>query len=270
VRHPVEHDAELGWALIPNKVQADIRINSIGLGDIELEPAAKPTVAFVGDSFVFGAGVNAEQRFTDLLRRDLPEMRVVNVSVAGYGTDQELLLLKRLWPKLEPRVVVLIVCVDNDHEDNSRNARHGRHFKPYVVKAGNMWRFEGLPVPRGPRWYYEQDWLVGHVAVVRAALYLYMLVRYPSFAVPDPTGPLVAMMRDHVQSHGAKFLVGLQKRDPSLEPFLQSNGIPYVTFEDAPQLGGGDNHWNPAGHAIVAQRLKAFMSAEGALADARR
>jgi hypothetical protein len=266
-RQPVEHDAELGWAPVPNKVQsADIRINSIGLRDVELEPAGKPTVAFVGDSFVFGLGVKAEQRFTDLLRRDLPEMRVVNVGVAGYGTDQELLLLKRLWPKLEPRVVVLIVCVDNDHEDNSRNARHGRHFKPYLVKAGDTWRFEGLPVPRGPRWYYEHDWLVGHVTVVRAALYLYMLVRHPSFTVPDPTGPLVAMMRDHVQSQGAKFLVGLQKRDPGLEPFLKSSGIPYVTLEDAPQIGGGDNHWSPEGHAIVARRLKAFMSAEGALA----
>lgn len=265
-RQPVEHDAELGWALIPNKVHsADVRINSIGLRDIELGPAGKPTVAFVGDSFVFGLGVKAEQRFTNLLRQEMPDVRVVNVGVAGYGTDQELLLLKRLWPKITPRVVVLIVCVDNDHEDNSRNARHGRSFKPYLVKAGDGWRFEGLPVPRGPRWYYEHDWLVGHVAVVRAALYLYMLVRHPSFSVPDPTSQLVAMMRDFVEGQGAKFLVGLQKRDPALEPALAAARIKYVSFEDVPQIGGGDNHWNPPGHVMVAQRLKALLAAEGAL-----
>lgn len=266
-RQPVEYDAELGWTPIPNKTQsADIRINSIGLRDIELEPGGKPTVAFVGDSFVFGLGVNAEQRFTDLLRRERPDLRIVNVGVAGYGTDQEFLLLKRLWPKLTPRMVVLIVCVDNDHEDNSRNARHGRHFKPYLVRSGDGWRFEGLPVPRGPRWYYENNWLVGHVAVVRAGVYLYMLVRHPTRTVPDPTATLIAMMREFAEGQGAKFLVGLQKRDPALEPSLASAGIRYVSFEDAPQIGGGDNHWNPQGHAMVAQRLKALLAAEGAIA----
>lgn len=269
-RQPVDHDTELGWWHIPNKVHsADVRLNSIGLRDIELESGSKPTVAFVGDSFVFGLGVKAEQRFTDLLRSDLPDLRVVNVGVAGYGTDQELLLLKRLWPKLTPRVVVLIVCVDNDHEDNSRNARHGRHFKPYLVKAGDGWRFEGQPVPRGPRWYYENNWLVGHSALVRAVVYTYMLVRRPSFTVPDPTSQLVAMMRDFVEGQGARFLVGLQKRDPALEPALAAAKITYVTFEDAPQIGGGDNHWNPQGHVMVAQRLKTLLAAEGVLPAGR-
>jgi len=117
------------------------------------------------------------------------------------------------------------VCVDNAHEDNSKNARYGRNFKPYLVKVGNEWRFQGIPVPRGHRWYYAHNWFAERSLIVRLALEGYMLVRHPGVLVPDPTNRLVAMMRDFVESKGAKFLVGLQKADPDLEPFLTSQKI---------------------------------------------
>lgn len=259
-----DHDPELGWYLIPGMPTGfGDRINGMGLRDIELERGSKSTIAFVGDSFVYGHGVKAVERFTDLLRRDLPDVRIANVGVEAYGTDQEFLMLKRLWSKIEPRVVVLIVCVDNDHEDNSKNARHGRNFKPYLAKVGNEWRFQGIPVPRGHRWYYAHNWFAEHSLIVRLAFEGYMLIRHPGVLVPDPTNRLVAMMRDFVESKGAKFLVGLQKVDPDLEPFLMSQKIPYIRFDDAPSLPG-DNHWNPEGHVIVAKRLKAFLAAQNA------
>ena len=43
--------------------------------------------------------------------------------VSGYGTDQEYLLLKKLWPQVKPAVVVLIFGTDNDRLDNSRSRR---------------------------------------------------------------------------------------------------------------------------------------------------
>src|SRR6476469_1197768 len=55
------HDAELGWFPIPNSVQTytgsrtvQVHHNSIGFRDVEPEQTAKPTIAFVGDSFVWG------------------------------------------------------------------------------------------------------------------------------------------------------------------------------------------------------------------------
>jgi hypothetical protein len=268
VRLPYDHDPELGWYGIPNRVRSDgVRINSIGLRDIELEPASRPTMVFVGDSFVYGFHVKAEERFTDLLRRDLPDFRVVNAGVAGYGTDQELLLLKRLWPKLEPRVVVLIVCVANDHEDNTKNANHGRNFKPYLVKEGDEWKFKGIPVPRSQRWYHEQNWFAQHITVVRLALLAYMVARHRRIYVPDPTDQLIGMMQDYVQSHGGIFLVGLQQGDPDLEPFLIARKIPYVRLDDAPMIPG-DDHWSPEGHALVAERIKGLLVAENVLTRA--
>ena len=57
--------------------------------------------------------------------RQVPQFRVANAGVAAYGTDQEYLLLRRLWPRIKPSVVVLIFCEINDGDDNSSNIRHG-------------------------------------------------------------------------------------------------------------------------------------------------
>ena len=47
----------------------------------------------------------------------------INAGVTAYGTDQEYLLLRRLWDRIQPNVVVLMVCVDNDRKDNTVNTR---------------------------------------------------------------------------------------------------------------------------------------------------
>jgi hypothetical protein len=38
---------------------------------------------------------------------------------SGYGTDQQFLLMKRLWNEINPKYVVLTFCVDNDRDDNT-------------------------------------------------------------------------------------------------------------------------------------------------------
>ena len=264
-RLPYDHDPELGWYPIPNKPTGlGDRINSFGLRDIELVDDNRPTILFVGDSFVYGNGVKAGERFSDLLRQELPAFRIVNAGVAAYGTDQEYLLLRRLWPRIKPSVVVLIVCVDNDHEDNSTNSRHGHTLRPYLAQVDGEWQFRGLPVPRSHRWYYDHNALAQHSAVVRLAIEAYHYLRYPAVTVPDPTNQLVAMMRQFAEQRGAKFLLGLQHDDPALEPFLIAQKIPYARFDGAATIPN-DDHWSPAGHATVAARLKALLAAENVL-----
>src|SRR5215210_4898177 len=122
------HDDELGWTPEPNSaltVTAErpihVKHNSLGLRDPELGTSGKPRILFVGDSFVWGNDVEAEERFTELLRKALPTHEIVNAGVSGYGTDQEYLWLKRLWDRIEPAVVVLMFTVVNDRWDKSRN-----------------------------------------------------------------------------------------------------------------------------------------------------
>src|SRR5258708_37492132 len=89
------HDAELGWYPIPNSTQeysgartVHVRHNSIGLRDIEPEASPQPTIAFVGDSFVWGDDAEESERFTNILRERLPGYRVGNVGATAYGTRQ--------------------------------------------------------------------------------------------------------------------------------------------------------------------------------------
>jgi hypothetical protein len=161
----------------------------------------------------------------------------------------------------------LIVCVDNDHDDNSTNSRHGHTLKPYLAKVDGEWKFQGPPIPLGQQYYFYNNWLAQHSALVRYAIVGYMYARYRAVTVPDPTNQLVGMMRDFVESHGARFFVGLQHKDPDLEPFLVAQKIPYARFDDAAVIPG-DDHWNPQGHAQVAERLIALLAAGRALGTA--
>ncbi len=267
-RLPYDHDPELAWYPVPGKPTGlGDRINSMGLRDIELVDDGRPTILFIGNSFVYGNGVKADERFSNLLRKELPQFRVVNAGVAAYGTDQEYLLLRRLWPRIKPSVVVLIFCEINDRDDNVTNSRHGHTLKPYLAQVNGQWQFQGLPVPRSYRWYFDHNVLAHNIALVRVAVEAYAYLFHRDVTVPDPTNQLVSMMRDFVQQHGAKFLVGMQNRDAALESFLSAQKIPFTLLDGAARIPN-DDHWNPQGHKTVAERLKALFAAQNVLAPA--
>src|SRR4051812_44992310 len=116
-----QYDADLGWAPVPGSDSdvTNVRTihahhNGLGLRDEEFTLDATPTIMFLGDSFVWGLDAEASERFTDLLKRRIKGYKILAAGVSGYGTDQEYLLLKKLWSRVKPAVVVLIVCTDND------------------------------------------------------------------------------------------------------------------------------------------------------------
>lgn len=265
------HHADFGWFPIPNSAQeytgartVKVRHNSLGLRDIELEDSGKPTIAFVGDSFVWGYDSEEDERFTNVLRDKLPDHRIVNAGVTAYGTDQEHLLLQRLWDRIKPSVVVLVVCVDNDRIENSTNLRYDGPYKPYFDPTAG--RFAGQPVPWSRHLYYGHYPLARYFLVVRAAIAAYVYAMHPPVHVADPTERLIAMMRDFVHVRGARFLIGLQRRDAGYEAFLTAETIPFVTFEGADAYPTHGNHWTPEGSVFVADKLATLLAEQGALA----
>jgi hypothetical protein len=232
---------------------------------------AQPTILFLGDSFVWGLDAEADERFTDLLRPRISSYKILAAGVSGYGTDQEYLLLKRLWAKVRPAVVVLIFCTQNDRLDNSTNIRYEDYQKPYFATApdGSL-VLQGQPVPKSRLQYIKEDWLVHNLWLARLVTLAYVKIRHPLLFVPDPTERLVGKIRDFVEANGAKFLVGLQYSDPELIRHLQANRIPFVTFDGAafyPSAAAGA-HWTPDGHKLVAERVLGLLSENG-IAKAR-
>jgi lysophospholipase L1-like esterase len=143
-------DAQRGWRLRSNYSErwydrrfADggIWVETDELGNRKIAPPEKPKdaaeyrILFVGDSFTFGWGVEAQQTFAALvqeqLNKSLPELRVVaiNAGVPAYGPENELETVKQLAAKVKPSLVVL-GFTENDLE----NAVGGRDYQ--TVKDG--------------------------------------------------------------------------------------------------------------------------------------
>ena len=111
-----------------SEFDVDVRVNSKGLRDIE-RPYAKPRgvtrILLIGDSFVFGYGVEEKQRFANLLEDDLKarglKCEVIAGGVPTWGTEEELLFWREEGRKYQPDFV--IECFyDNDVNDNRERA----------------------------------------------------------------------------------------------------------------------------------------------------
>ena len=268
-----QYDPELGWLPVPGstkpfvaRLQTEAATNALGLRDTELGDDPRPRILVLGDSFVWGYGVQAADRFTEVLQKELPASRVVNAGVSGYGTDQEYLLMNRLWGLVRPAVVLLIVCTHNDRDDNSRNQVYGGYYKPFFRMQGDGDpRLDGEPVPKSTRYWFADSSPVWRSAIARLVVAAFVALRDPAIVVRDPTTGLIRLMRRTVEEGGARFAVGLTGEDAKLEEDLRRAGIPFVSFPDAETFDGKKNyeHWTPAGHALVASRLASMLARLG-------
>ena len=126
----------LGWEGISNVAQTfecvdtrcQVRQNQYGFRGpaFSQAKAASRRMVVLGDSFVWGFGVNDEDIFTAvMLRQASPPLEVINLGVSGYGTDQELLLWRtRAW-EWKPDEVLLVVTLFTDLNDNLGTERYG-------------------------------------------------------------------------------------------------------------------------------------------------
>ena len=109
---------------------AYIRINRCGFRQGDREPAKPPgsfRVAVLGDSFIEAFQVPDEQTFCaqlELRLQDSPvltdrRVEVLNFGVSGYGTAQELLMLRHYVWQYQPDLVLLAFFPGNDLRNNS-------------------------------------------------------------------------------------------------------------------------------------------------------
>ena len=168
-----QFDSELGWRHVPGahgrlvspEFDVEYRINSRGLRDSETDPSGAPgkRLLLLGDSFAEGWGVDIEQAVSEQLEQRLSEGgipgEVFNFGVAGYGTDQQLLLFQRHWRAYAPDIVLLLFY-GNDLWNNALNRGIGieRGYKPrFVLGPGNGLRLTGVPVRRTRYWDLDRD-----------------------------------------------------------------------------------------------------------------
>jgi hypothetical protein len=144
-------DPNLGWKLKPGasgewtwEGASFVQVNSEGLRDREHTKAKPPNtlrVAVLGDSFTEAIQVPLEQTFWSKLERKLgncqavkgrKNVEVINFGVMGYGTAQELIMLrKKVWD-YSPDIVILAFFIGNDITNNSPQLEYDR-YRPFFV-----------------------------------------------------------------------------------------------------------------------------------------
>ncbi len=152
-----EFDERRGWRLKPGEYASfsfgshravEVSINDWGLRDRALTadvPAGKERISIIGDSFVFSEALNAPNRFTDKLQNLAgPGYEIVNISVPGYGTGQQIRMLEDLVSRgFQVGSKVILVFFTNDIQDNlglSYSSLKPDSSKPSfrVDQAGNL------------------------------------------------------------------------------------------------------------------------------------
>lgn len=93
-----------------------IRTNSLGLRGPDLAPRDKgrKRVLFLGDSITFGEGVNEEETFVQQTERLYPGLfETVNGAFSGYGTKDELSLLRDIGAATQADTAVLVLYLND-------------------------------------------------------------------------------------------------------------------------------------------------------------
>jgi hypothetical protein len=198
----IVYDPHLGW-----KPQANVDANYLadrddvyrlvtdedgwpGTHTIEESP-----VIAIGDSFAFGYGVDTSKSFACVK----PELPIKAIGAPGYSMVQSLMLTEQLAPRLAGKLVVWLICLENDLEDNLSPSRFG-YRSPFVrpTCANRQWELVSEHVS-------PQPW--------RCTVWADLL--FPHLCVPGPLADRVFAAADYVIRRasascdrvGAQFLV---------------------------------------------------------------
>lgn len=138
-----EFDGELGWRPLPNvssmhqrkDFSVFVHQNQFGLRGpdsmVREKTSARKRMLIIGDSFVWGYGVDQRWIFTE---QDVhqSETELINFGVSGFGTDQEYLFYKREGRLFQVDEVVLVFTPHNDVTNNLAAEQYG-FLKPYFT-----------------------------------------------------------------------------------------------------------------------------------------
>jgi GDSL-like Lipase/Acylhydrolase family len=277
-------DEDLGWRMVPHLVKegpqwsakVPATTNAAGWRDAEFSrerQAGVRRVVALGDSFVFGVGVDYGERFTELMERALPGVEVLNFGANAFGTDQELRILETEALGYRPDLVLVVIFLGNDLVD----IRHERRFsmpKPWFELNG------GDLVLHPPRRTWDVDArmssYLGEIALRLASGLVPVDTLAPPWAEADSLPLLAAIaarIRRAAEAAGARslFVVTVPdwwlQGDPPLTrdvlAALAAQGC--ATLDLTPVLKEvvasgataflADGHWTPAGHDAVSRAV---------------
>lgn len=224
-------------------------------------------VLFVGDSFILGDGVRPEDRLTEVVQRLEPGWLVYNTGMTGWGLDLMIRALEHHVQDIRPDVVVLCVYTDIFRRLLPNYAGVGFEYPKFELRNGTLvsvpYRYPGL----FERMHLVQAWIkvTGFLTGARN--------RY------ELNEALLDRFLDDARRHNfepvAVFLPGRSDtfEDRARRGFLRQwsgrRGVAYLDLTGPIHSAGVSNayikndwHWNPEGHRIAGERIRALLADE--------
>jgi lysophospholipase L1-like esterase len=295
-----QYDPNYGWSHIPGAsgtfesygINSSVKINAKGFRGPEIEYTRDPKrqrILVLGDSYVWGYGVNDDEVFTEQLGKALPDVEIVNLGVSGYSTDQELLLYRNEGYKYKADLVLIVVTA-NDPPGNMLAEQYVVYGKPLFQLQDGKMRLVNQPVAKTSLWKRTLTPFAARSYLLNTAKnYLYAQTVKNAVQAAPGDGASAAMTTSpentpHPQEYEvtARLLLELQQAIPAqqgegkylvvfvdgmkgigsdLSVYMTPHNITcldlgdYLDSKDKSLHLADDFHWNAVGHKRVAESL---------------
>ncbi|MDC0357684.1 SGNH/GDSL hydrolase family protein [Oligoflexia bacterium] len=297
-----DFEKELGWAPKINfsvtKVEKDSEGNTYSVeattnkygfrfwGDTKTK---KAKIFFIGDSFTGDPFVSDEDSYFGIVNEKL-HVEVFAFGASGYGTLQELMILKKYIKIINPKCVVLQFC-GNDFANNSYYiegrslVRNQKNLRPYFDGREIFYRLPDI------NWY---KYLYQRLRIFRTVDHKIQKWQYqlygdyypPSYSKKDPIVKKARIRADEITEDLLNMMAESVSDDVKLYSFSCSTKqavekerwVKVVTnagFIPLPTVSGAvegaerkgivvraadGGHWSPKGHRIVGEELARLLS----------
>jgi len=236
----------------------------------------RPRVLVVGDSFVFGEGVEADERFTNQLEAVEPAWRIDNIGMTGWGPDLMLLAVEAVAPVVSPDVVVFTLFTDDFRRVRTTYAGMGFAIPRFVLEDGRLtqvayptlrfWErshlYQGVRIlltgsdPHPFAGATEKEWAVNEA----------ILHRFLEVAEQRDFAPMILYLPGPWQG-GAH-----DRRREWVRDFSSRREVALLDLTEAIQQADSsavflteNSHYTAVGHGIVAAQLREFLARSGLL-----
>jgi len=268
--------------------------NKLGLRDKEIQDSGKFKIIFLGDSHTFGEGVPYGRRFSDLIERELDDVYSINAGVPGYGIHQMYMWLGSYGINLKPKLVICcFIPLDLERviykriEDSVHLFTQEQDKGLPESKVGTLINFFKRRLDR----LLQKSYLYSVIKVEIKLLRMRSILKerdkqvWDEFKTRGDFGRYkitTEWQRQMVREESFKIFLDfknlLEQRQvdflavnisttplPWLEDFFRKNNIRYLDL--SPRLKNLSNitfdidvHYNTAGHRVIADYLKEYIS----------
>jgi hypothetical protein len=271
-----------GWRMRPSheftwiteKIPHSYKSNAQGFrADADFNPSdPRKKIVLVGDSYTFGAGVDFQDTFGDVLQKKSPNRVVYNLGMPGFGVDQVWMSVRHQAFDLHPDLIVAGI-VDADFERSLIPFRIAEGFnKPTFKLANGQLIQRTLEQPPNFLEHFLDEY--SSIWAVFRRMPKFLGRKYPVGGYYKLNEAILAAIRDDCRQHQVPLLfVYIPTSEfqsfPALSGYMHKTGANYIDLTEMRPIPPHsiylplDGHLSAEGHRYVADQVDAWIRNHG-------